>query len=161
MKEGCYTCHSQMIRKLDFDVARFGPASTVAESMYDRPFQWGSKRTGPDLARVGGLYPDGWHLEHMLDPRKAVKQSLMPAYPWLAEKNTDFLSLRKKFSVLKLLGTPYDDNTVANADKIAEEEALVVAQRIEAQGGPAGLERKQIVALIAYLQALGKKGTTK
>jgi cytochrome c oxidase cbb3-type subunit I/II len=158
VSEGCYVCHSQMIRKLSFDVARFGPASTIGESLYDHPFQWGSKRTGPDLARVGGKYPDLWHYNHMIDPRSIVTQSLMPAYLWLEKKTTDFYSLRRKLSVLKTLGVPYDDETVANADKIAADQAFVVASRLSSQGAPAGLESKQIVALIAYLQALGKKG---
>ncbi|MBK7843199.1 MAG: cytochrome-c oxidase, cbb3-type subunit I [Bdellovibrionales bacterium] len=158
VSEGCYVCHSQMIRKLSFDVARFGPASTIGESLYDHPFQWGSKRTGPDLARVGGKYPDLWHYNHMIDPRSVIAQSLMPAYLWLEKKTTDFYSLRRKLSVLKTLGVPYDDETVANADKIAAEQAFVVANRLSSQGAPAGLENKQIVALIAYLQALGKKG---
>jgi cytochrome c oxidase cbb3-type subunit I/II len=158
VKEGCYVCHSQMIRKLSWEVQRFGPASTVAESMYDRPFQWGSKRTGPDLARVGGKYPNMWHYRHMLNPRDLVADSIMPNYPWLETKKIDFNILRRKFSVLKRLGTPYDDATVANADKLAEEAAAVIADDLEKNGAPAGLKDKQIVALIAYLQALGQKG---
>ena len=164
VKEGCYVCHSQMIRKLPFDVVRFGEASTIEESMYDRPFQWGSKRTGPDLARVGGKYPHLWHLRHMNNPRDLVEASLMPSYPWLEKKKVDFYSLRRKFSVMQSLGVPYDDETVANADKIAEEQAAALAaeltKEIQAAGGsvPENLERTQITALIAYLQALGQKG---
>lgn len=164
VKEGCYVCHSQMIRKLPFDVVRFGAASTIEESMYDRPFQWGSKRTGPDLARVGGKYPHLWHLRHMNNPRELVEASLMPRYPWLEKKDVDFYSLRRKFSVMQSLGVPYNDETVANADQIAETAAKELAEaltkEIQAAGGavPEKLERKQIVALIAYLQALGQKG---
>lgn len=167
VKEGCYNCHSQMIRKLDFDVLRFGEASTIEESMYDRPFLWGSKRTGPDLARVGGKYPHLWHYRHMNNPRELVEGSLMPSYPWLEKKNTDFYSLRRKFSVMQSLGVPYSDETVANADKIAEEQALKLAEELSLElknagaEAPENLERKQIVALIAYLQALGKKGVNK
>lgn len=156
-----------MIRKLDFDVLRFGEASTIEESMYDRPFQWGSKRTDPDLARVGGKYPHLWHYRHMNNPRELVEGSLTPSYPWLEKKNTDFYSLRRKISVMQSLGVPYADETVANADKIAEEQALKLAEELTLELKNAGaeapetLERKQIVALIAYLQALGKKGVNK
>lgn len=161
IKEGCYVCHSQMIRKLPFDVLRFGEASTIEESMYDRPFQWGSKRTGPDLARVGGKYPDLWHFRHMMNPREVVQGSIMPNYPWLFTKKTDFYGLRKKLSVMKNLGVPYSDDQVANADILAEEQAKLIAVELEAQGVPSGLSDKEIVALIAYLQSLGKKGNQK
>jgi cytochrome c oxidase cbb3-type subunit I/II len=160
VREGCYVCHSQMIRKLPFDVLRFGKASTIEESMYDRPFQWGSKRTGPDLARVGKKYPDLWHYRHMLNPRDVVPLSIMPSYPWLATQNTDFARLRKKTSVLKYLGVPYSDDEVANADVLAEKEAREVAQTLREQGVTGdNLEQKEIVALIAYLQSLGQKTT--
>lgn len=158
IKEGCYTCHSQQIRPIASEVLRYGPASTVEESMYDRPYQWGSKRTGPDLARVGKKYPNLWHLNHMLDPRAVTPKSIMPNYPWLAEKNTDFLSLRKKLSVLKMLGVPYEDDVVANADIHAQKQALEIAADLESNGAPKGLNKKEIVALIAYLQSLGQKG---
>lgn len=157
VSEGCYVCHSQQIRKLDFDVVRFGAASTIEESRFDRPFQWGSKRIGPDLARVGKKYPDLWHYRHMIDPRAIVEKSIMPNYWWLAEKDVDFLTLRKKLSVMKYLGVPYDQNTIANADIVAQKEAKIIAERLLKEGAPAGLEKKQIVALIAYLQALGHK----
>jgi len=158
IREGCYVCHSQMIRKLPFDVVRFGRPSTIEESMYDHPFQWGSKRTGPDLARVGGKYPDLWHYRHMLNPRDLVGMSIMPSYPWLLRKNTDFYSLRKRTSVLRYLGVPYEEDEVANADIIAEQDAKRVADGLRSQGiEQDGLEHKEIVALIAYLQSLGKK----
>ena len=157
VKEGCYVCHSQQIRPLPEEVLRYGKASTVEESMYDRPFQWGSKRTGPDLARVGKKYPDLWHYRHMIDPRAMVQKSIMPAYPWLTEKKVDFLQLRKKLSVMKNLGVPYDDKTVANADILAEQQAEKIATELQAQGAIENLKNKEIVALIAYLQALGQK----
>lgn len=158
VREGCYTCHSQMIRKLPFDVLRFGKASTVEESMYDRPFQWGSKRTGPDLARVGKKYPHLWHYRHMNNPRDVVSQSIMPNYPWLLTKKTQFYSLRRKLSVMKSLGVPYSDDVVANGDKIAEEDAMIIANELRDQGAKdSQLEQKEIVALIAFLQALGQK----
>lgn len=158
IKEGCYTCHSQQIRPIVSEVLRYGKASTIEESMYDHPFQWGSKRTGPDLSRVGKKYPNLWHLSHMMDPRAVTPKSIMPNYPWLAEKNTDFLVLRKKLSVMKQLGVPYEDETVANADIVAQKQAQVIAEDLEKNGGPKGLEKKEIVALIAYLQSLGQKG---
>lgn len=159
VKEGCYVCHSQMIRKLPAEVLRYGAASTIEESMWDRPFQWGSKRTGPDLSRLGKKYPDLWHYRHMEDPRSTSPGSIMPNYPWLLTKKVDFLILRKKFSVMQKLGVPYTDEQVANADILAEKEAKVIADGLRAQGiKDDKLETKEITALIAYLQALGRKG---
>ncbi len=158
VREGCYVCHSQQIRPLAAEVLRYGNPSTIAESMYDRPFQWGSKRTGPDLARVGKKYPDLWHFRHMLDPRSVVQQSLMPAYPWLLQKKTDFVGLRKRVSVMKNLGVPYTDEHLANADIMAEKQAAEIGKELVAQGAPEGVDKKEIVALIAYLQSLGQKG---
>jgi cytochrome c oxidase cbb3-type subunit I/II len=157
IKEGCYTCHSQMIRQMPSDVLRYGPASTIEDSMYDHPFQWGSKRTGPDLARIGGKYPDLWHFRHMIDPRSTASESIMPSYSWLAEHDVDFMSLRRKLSVMKTLGVPYEDGVVGNADAEAMTQARVIADTLVTQGGPSGMEKKEIIALIAYLQALGKK----
>lgn len=156
IREGCYLCHSQQIRTLSSEVLRYGAPSTVEESMYDHPFQWGSKRTGPDLARVGKKYPDLWHFQHMIDPRSINQQSIMPNYRWLAEKNLDFLILRKEVSILRNLGTPYSDDEVANADQLAEKQAFEISEGIIAQGGPKGLQNKEIMAMIAYLQALGQ-----
>ena len=128
--------------------------------MYDRPFQWGSKRIGPDLARVGKKYPHIWHYRHMRDPREVISDSLMPSYPWLLNKKTDFYSLRRKLSVMKYLGVPYDQDTVANADIVAEKQARELSYELREQGITASaLEQKEIVALIAYLQALGQKVT--
>lgn len=159
IREGCYVCHSQQIRPLAWEVLRYGKPSTVAESMYDHPFQWGSKRTGPDLARLGKKYPDLWHYRHMIDPRAVTPLSIMPAYPWLEKKKIDFTSLRKKTSVLRNLGVPYSDEDVANADVQAEKDAKALAQELATQGAPSGLEDKEITALIAYLQSLGLKTT--
>jgi cytochrome c oxidase cbb3-type subunit I/II len=160
VKEGCYLCHSQQIRPIVSEVLRYGKASTVEESMYDHPFQWGSKRTGPDLARVGKKYPNLWHLSHMMDPRAVTPKSIMPNYPWLAEKNTDFIILRKKLSVMSNLGVPYESDVIANADIYAQKQAKAIAEDLEKNGGPKGLEKKEIVALIAYIQSLGQKGKT-
>lgn len=158
VKEGCYTCHSQQIRPIASEVLRYGKASTVEESMYDRPFQWGSKRTGPDLARVGKKYPDMWHYQHMIDPRAITAQSIMPSYSWLVDKKVDFLGLRKKLSVMKSLGVPYTDSQVINADIDAEKQAKTIAEGLESQGLAKGLDKTEMVALIAYLQSLGQKG---
>jgi len=158
IKEGCYVCHSQQIRPIASEVLRYGNASTVEESMYDRPFQWGSKRTGPDLARLGKKYPNLWHYSHMMDPRAVTPKSIMPNYPWLAEKDTDFLVLRKKLSVMSELGVPYEQDVIANADIHAQKQAQEIAADLESNGAPKGLAKKEIIALIAYLQSLGQKG---
>lgn len=136
VREGCYLCHSQMIRTLRFETQRYGPFSTAEESVYDRPFQWGSKRTGPDLARVGGKYSDDWQRLHLMDPRAVVPQSNMPAYPWLATAEIDGADLTARMRALRRLGDPYDDADIAGA-------AAAVDGKTE------------LDALIAYLQGLG------
>ncbi|WP_413942992.1 cytochrome-c oxidase, cbb3-type subunit I [Bdellovibrio sp. HCB-162] len=158
IKEGCYVCHSQQIRPIASEVLRYGKASTVEESMYDHPFQWGSKRTGPDLSRLGKKYPNLWHYSHMMDPRAVTPKSIMPNYPWLAEKDTDFIVLRKKLSVMSELGVPYEQDVIANADIHAQKQAQEIAADLESNGAPKGLAKKEIIALIAYLQSLGQKG---
>jgi len=160
IKEGCYVCHSQMIRKLPFDVLRFGPSSTLEESMYDHPFQWGSKRTGPDLARVGGKYPDMWHLRHMINPREITPRSIMPSYPWLASNKIDYNILRKKLSVMKMLGVPYTGEEVSNADINAEKQAEAIYEGLVSQDPSlTSVKDSEVIAIIAYLQSLGKKTT--
>jgi cytochrome c oxidase cbb3-type subunit 2 len=135
---GCYLCHSQMIRALRFETERYGHFSTAAESVYDRPFQWGSKRTGPDLARVGGKYSDQWQRMHLLNPRSVVPQSNMPGYPWLANNKIDAADVQARMRTLRRLGDPYSDADIAAA--------------------PAAVEGKtEMDALIAYLQGLGIK----
>jgi cytochrome c oxidase cbb3-type subunit 2 len=136
VREGCYNCHSQMIRPFRSETERYGPYSVAGESVYDRPFQWGSKRTGPDLARVGGRYSDDWHLIHLMNPRDVVPESNMPAYPWLAEAILDGELIQKKMKVLQTLGDPYSDEEIASA--------------ADAVNGVTEME-----ALIAYLQGLG------
>ena len=117
VREGCYNCHSQMIRPLRDEVERYGHYSLAAESMYDHPFQWGSKRTGPDLARVGGKYSDDWHRDHLRDPRSVVPGSVMPAYPWLAQTELDFAHIDEDMKVQAALGVPYTHEMIANAQK--------------------------------------------
>lgn len=156
VREGCYTCHSQMIRPMIAETIRYGDFSLPEESQYDRPFQWGSKRTGPDLARLGGKYPDLWHYRHMGDPREVVAGSIMPAYPWLFKDRTRFSGVKKKLEVMKFLGVPYTDRDVTYAEDSARDEARVIAANLSLQGAPTqGLEDKEIIALIAYLQRLG------
>ncbi len=136
VREGCYLCHSQMIRALRFETQRYGPYSTASESVYDRPFQWGSKRTGPDLARVGGKYSDEWQRLHMMNPRQVVPESNMPNYPWLAKATIDGKDLQARMRVLHLLGDPYTDADIAGAPKDVD-------------------GKTEMDALIAYLQGLG------
>lgn len=164
VREGCYVCHSQMVRPMVHETLRYGDYSRPEESMYDHPFQWGSKRTGPDLARVGGKYPDLWHYRHMLDPREINAGSIMPAYPWLYKDKTNFTILKKKVSVMKFMGVPYTENDVITAEDSARREAKAMVDGLMSQGIPASMEDKEIIPLIAYLQRLGadfKKGYIK
>ena len=135
-REGCYNCHSQMIRPLYAETLRYGHFSTAGEFVYDHPFQWGSKRTGPDLHRVGGKYSDEWHRVHLTNPRDLVPESNMPAYPWLARTSVDAESLPSHLRALRTVGVPYSDEEIA--------------QSSEAVKG-----RTELDALIAYLQVLG------
>jgi len=136
VREGCYLCHSQMIRPFRAETERYGHYSVAGEYVYDRPFQWGSKRTGPDLARVGGRYSDEWHRVHLNNPRDVVPESIMPGYPWLETTPADASNISKKLEVLRVLGAPYSDEDIANA--------------------PQALEGKtEMDAMIAYLQGMG------
>ncbi len=156
VREGCYVCHSQMIRPMLGETLRYGKPSTLEDSAFDHPFQWGSKRTGPDLARVGGKYPDLWHYQHMLDPRAITRNSLMPAYSWMGKDKTRFDGIKGKLSAMRSLGIPYTDAEVENAVSDARAQAEAIAQKLVEQGAPAGLADKEIIALIAYLQSLGR-----
>ena len=136
VREGCYVCHSQMIRPFRSETERYGPYSVAGESVYDRPFQFGSKRTGPDLARVGGRYSDEWHRLHLIRPQDLVPDSNMPGYPWLENAAVDAAEIQAKMRALRTLGDPYSDEQIDNA--------------------PAAVEgRNELDALIAYLQGLG------
>jgi cytochrome c oxidase cbb3-type subunit I/II len=152
--EGCYNCHSQMVRPIRAETERYGEYSKPGEFIYDRPFQWGSRRIGPDLHRVGGKYPDLWHVRHMQDPRSTTPQSIMPAYEWLETSSLDFGSAQKRVDAMAMLGVPYGD-AVLHAERMAREQSQDIAARIAAQGGPKHLQDKQITALVAYLQRLG------
>lgn len=137
VREGCYNCHSQMVRTLRFETERYGHYSLAGESVYDRPFQWGSKRTGPDLARVGGRYSDDWHRVHLTDPRAVVPESNMPSFPWLQRNKLDGATVQRHMRALQRLGDPYSDEEVAAA--------------------PAAVDGKtELDAVVAYLQGLGR-----
>jgi len=136
VREGCYVCHSQMIRPFRAETERYGHFSVAGESVYDRPFQWGSKRTGPDLARVGGRYSDQWHYVHLMNPRDVVPESNMPSYHWLADAPADAADIQAKMRTLDIVGTGYTEDEIANATK-------------ELEG------KTEMDAMIAYLQVLG------
>jgi cytochrome c oxidase cbb3-type subunit II len=165
IREGCYVCHSQMIRSLRDEVERYGHYSLAAESMYDHPFQWGSKRTGPDLARVGGKYSDDWHVRHLTDPRSIVPQSIMPGYSFLAETDLDTTAIQAHLRVNKTLGVPYTDEQIASAaaDMRAQAEPDGPGQDDFVKHYPKATVRNfdgrpgltEMDALIAYLQMLG------
>jgi len=166
VREGCYLCHSQMIRALRDEVERYGHYSLAAESMYDHPFQWGSKRIGPDLARVGGKYSDDWHTAHMVNPRSVVPESIMPGYPFLARTPLDVRDIEDKLKASRLVGVPYSDEMIANArkdvalqiDPDAKDAASFLKRYPKAQQraftGNSN-EASELDALIAYLQMLG------
>lgn len=166
IREGCYLCHSQMIRSLRDEVERYGHYSLAAESMYDHPFQWGSKRTGPDLARVGGKYSDGWHVEHMKQPRSVVPESIMPGYPFLATTALSYDDIEEKLKAQKIVGVPYTDEMISDArvdlesqvdpDSDGAEQVQTrypKAQVRQFDGDPSKIS--ELDALIAYLQMLG------
>lgn len=154
VREGCYTCHSQMIRPFRSEVARYGEYSKAGEFVYDHPFQWGSKRTGPDLARVGGKYPDSWHFNHMYEPNSMSPGSIMPAYPWLFENDIDTAITPAKIKAMQTLGVPYEEGYAgkANTDLMMQAEQIrgnLAKDNIQAKSN------KEIIALIAYLQRVG------
>jgi cytochrome c oxidase cbb3-type subunit 2 len=140
VREGCYVCHSQQVRPFRSETERYGPYSVAGESVYDRPFQWGSKRTGPDLARVGGRYSDDWHYVHLMNPRDVVPESNMPAYPWLSRREVNPEQVMARMKALQRLGDPYSDEEIAAAP--------------DAVTGKTEME-----AMIAYLQGLGRTRT--
>ena len=155
IREGCVGCHSQAVRPFRHELERYGPYTRAGETAYEHPFLWGSKRTGPDLQRVGGKYPHLWHVRHMEDPRSTSPRSIMPPYPWMLEREVDLEDLPDRLRALRRVGVPYTDEEVEHAVAHAQDQAWEIAAEIAGQGGPNGLEDKEIVALIAYLQRLG------
>ena len=167
VREGCYVCHSQMIRPFRDENERYGHYSLAAESMYDHPFQWGSKRTGPDLARVGGKYSNHWHAVHLINPRSIVPESIMPGYSFMATRELAYLDVRDHLLTLKMVGVPYDDDQVANAladivvqanGENGDVDAFLARYPKAAIGDFDGDPDKitELDALIAYLQILGR-----
>jgi len=166
VREGCYVCHSQMIRSLRDEVERYGHYSLAAESMYDHPFQWGSKRTGPDLARVGGKYSDEWHVVHMQDPRAIVPESIMPGYPHLARHRLDYGDIAARMATDRTVGVPYTDEMIANGTADLERQLDPAAEGVKeflARYPKAQVRQfdddtssvSELDAVIAYLQMLG------
>lgn len=168
IREGCYNCHSQHIRPLRDEVERYGHYSLAAESMYDHPFQWGSKRTGPDLSRVGGKYSDAWHVAHMKEPRDLVPESIMPSYEFMMKRAADIQDIDKHLETLRFVGVPYDDNMIKNAKKDAMAQAAgenkTDISGLQARYGDDVNARdfdgqpnftSEMDAMIAYLQVLG------
>ena len=157
VSEGCYNCHSQMVRPFRSETLRYGPWSRAGEYAYDHPFQLGSRRIGPDLARVGGKYPDAWHYEHLRDPRSLVAESIMPSYTWLFDRKVDPDDVAASMGALQTVGVPYTDAQIADAPAaIAAQQKQIVdslaAAKINAEPDT------EAIALIAYLQRLGKDG---
>jgi len=153
--EGCFNCHSQMVRPFRYETERFGEYSKPGESVYEHPFLWGSRRIGPDLAREGGKYPDLWHVRHFENPRAVTAKSIMPAYAHFLTKPIDFDRIQSRVDAMAMVGVPYGD-AVNKAPGMAREQARQIAAAIVEQGGPAGLEDKEIVAMVAYMQRLGR-----
>jgi cytochrome c oxidase cbb3-type subunit 2 len=166
IREGCYLCHSQQIRPFRDEAERYGHYSLAAESMYDHPFQWGSKRTGPDLARVGKRYSDDWHVAHLKDPRSIVPESVMPGYPFLAKTPLDYANMAEHLKTNRIVGVPYSDEMIANARADVETQVNPDADGVDAfmarypkaqvrdfDGNPEMIS--ELDALIAYLQMLG------
>jgi cytochrome c oxidase cbb3-type subunit I/II len=157
IREGCYTCHSQMIRPLRAEVLRYGEWTRAGEYAFDHPFLLGSRRAGPDLQRVGGKYPDAWHFEHMRDPRSTSPGSIMPTYPWLSNRRYDPADIQASLRALRRVGVPYSDADIAGAPAAMEQQAQGIVTRL-AQSGITTTTDREIVALIAYLQRLGTDG---
>lgn len=165
IREGCYLCHSQMVRPLRDEIERYGHYSLAAESMYDRPFQWGSKRTGPDLARVGGKYTDGWHVFHMTNPRAVVPDSVMPPYAFLSKKELNLENMTRNIAAKKAIGEPYTDEMLAltvadiktqvNPDSDDVDAFLARYPKAQVRNFDAKPEITELDALIAYLQIIG------
>ena len=156
LAEGCYNCHSQMIRPIWAETKRYGEYSKAGEFVYDHPFQWGSRRIGPDLAREGGRQSHDWQVRHLQDPRQLIPQSIMPAYAHLLEQDLDFDAIQGRVDAMAMLGVPYGEAVKAGrAAAIARAQAEEISDQLVKQGGYPGLAGKKVIALVAYLQRLG------
>lgn len=154
IREGCVGCHSQMVRPFLSETERYGQFSQSGEFVYDHPFLWGSKRTGPDLHRVGRKYPDSWHYHHMMDPTSMSPGSIMPAYPWLTEQTLNTSLTTSKLEALKSIGVPYEDDYIANSDQEIKKQSNEITDVLKKEGIKVSSD-KEIIAMIAYLQRLG------
>jgi len=152
--EGCYNCHSQMVRPMRAETERYGEYSKPGEFIYDRPFQWGSRRIGPDLHRVGGKFSHDWHVRHFENPRQITQGSIMPRYDWLLEDEIDFEAVQRRVDVMAMRGGPYGE-PVNRAPEMARTQADEIASELVEQGGYEGMADKKVIALVAYLQRLG------
>jgi cytochrome c oxidase cbb3-type subunit I/II len=164
IREGCYNCHSQMVRPFRHETERYGEYSKAGEFVYDHPFQWGSKRTGPDLHRQGGRYPDSWHFKHMYEPSWITTGSIMPSYPWMFTDDLDMSTMESKINAMRTLGVPHAEGfeKLATEDSKKQAEAITKGlmadtdvQKMIKTEGITKLENKEIIAMIAYLQRLG------
>jgi cytochrome c oxidase cbb3-type subunit I/II len=155
IREGCYNCHSQLVRPFRYETERYGEYSKAGEYVYDHPFQWGSKRTGPDLHRIGGKYPSLWHVRHLAQPNSTTPGSIMPRYPHLLTTSFDTSLIGSKMRALRAVGVPYTDGEIETAVAEMDRQAHAMATEVEAQQGLAGLADKEVIALTAYLQRLG------
>jgi len=153
-REGCYLCHSQWVRPFRSETLRYGVWSQAEEYVYDRPFQWGSRRIGPDIHRVGGKYNDAWHYEHMMDPRSTSPGSIMPRYQWLADWSYSSADIRASVEALAKVGTPYDQTYLDSIESLVDQQASEIVASLAESNITVGKD-KEIVALIAYLQRLG------
>ena len=158
IKEGCYNCHSQMIRPVVEETMRYGAPTMAGESVYDHPFQFGSKRTGPDLARVGGKYPDFWHYKHMLDPRSTSPGSIMPNYPWLTSTMVNVDGIKGKMSAMRSIGVPYTEEEIAGGKEAYVSQANSIVEKL-AKDNVTLDAGSELTSLIAYMQRLGTDGT--
>ncbi|MBP7619980.1 MAG: cytochrome-c oxidase, cbb3-type subunit II, partial [Gemmatimonadales bacterium] len=155
IREGCFNCHSQQIRPLRYETERYGEYSKPGESVYEHPFLWGSRRIGPDLAREGGKYPNLWHVRHFANPRELAAKSIMPAYAHFATNTIDWDVIPKRIDAMAMLGVPYGD-AINNAVPMAKAQAAELAAEVERSGGPAGLADREVIAIVAYMQRLGR-----
>ena len=154
MREGCYNCHSQMVRPFRSETERYGEYAKAGEFVYDHPFLWGSRRTGPDLLRLGGKYPDSWHYHHMLEPESMSPGSIMPPYPWLFTDDADYSLMEAKIGAMRTLGVPYEEGYESQAMADVEAQSNTIVQSLAADGIKVGKD-KEIISLIAYMQRLG------
>jgi cytochrome c oxidase cbb3-type subunit I/II len=154
LREGCYNCHSQMVRPFRDEVLRYGPYSKAGEFIYDHPFQWGSRRIGPDLHREGGKYPHLWHYRHFMNPQEVISGSIMPRYTWFAKYDIEYHKISNRMKAMQTVGVPYSDEEIALGSEAAKKQAKTIASDLQ-KAGVQNIESKEMLAIIAYIQRLG------